>query len=101
MNYLSRFLPQLLAVDLPLEKKLSMIFDMMLAAIDTTTYALTYNAYYLAKNPEAQEALYKEIVEHYGDVTSGSDPEVLTPSVLSKMKYLKAVIKVPGEALEC
>ena len=90
-DWSKRFLPQLLAVELPIEKKLAMIFDMMLAAIDTTTYALTYNAYYLARNPDAQEALYREIVKHCGD--DASNPMALTPSILSKMKYLKGAIK--------
>lgn len=90
-DWSGRFLPQLLSVDLPMEQKVSMIFDMMLAAIDTTTYALTYNAYFLAKNPHAQEVLYEEIVRHCG--SDVDDPKPLTPTILSKMRYLKAVMK--------
>ena len=85
-----RFLPQLLSLDLTVDQKLSVIFDMMAAAIDTTTYAMTFNAYLLAKNPRVQDELYREIVAHCGEDSSS---EALTPSILSRMRYLKAVIK--------
>ena len=88
-----RFLPQLLSVDLPADQKLSVLFDMMVAAVDTTTYAMTYNAYFLAKNPHVQEELYREIRTHCGECGKASMPRVLTPSMLSRMRYLKAVIR--------
>ena len=50
-----RFLPQLLSVEsLSTKDKLTMIFDMMLAALDTTTYSLFRTLFLMAKNPETQ-----------------------------------------------
>ena len=85
-----KFLPQLLSLNLSVDQTMSIIFDMMIAAIDTTTYALTNNAYFLAKNPEVQEKLYQEVVTHCGTISA---PRDLTPSTLTRMRYLKAVMK--------
>ena len=50
-----RFLPQLLSIQsLEIKDKLSMIFDMMLAALDTTTYSVFKTLFYMAKHPETQ-----------------------------------------------
>ena len=87
----NRFLPQLLSLDLSVDQKLVVIFDMMLAGIDTTTYMMTHVAYFLAKNPQVQDKLHQEIVTHCGAVSE--NPPVLTPIMISKLKYLKAVIK--------
>ena len=52
-----RFLPQLLSIEsLGIKDKLSMIFDMMLAAIDTTTYTVFKTLFYMAKHPDTQVA---------------------------------------------
>ena len=50
-----RFLPQLMSIEsLDDKDKMSMIFDMMFAALDTTTYSIFRTLFYLAKAPEAQ-----------------------------------------------
>ena len=50
-----RFLPQLLSIEsLDDKDKMSMLFDMMFAALDTTTYSMFRTLFYLAKTPEAQ-----------------------------------------------
>ena len=50
-----RFLPQLLSIEsLDDKDKMTMIFDMMFAALDTTTYTMFRTLFFLAKSPEAQ-----------------------------------------------
>ena len=50
-----RFLPQVLGIEsLGIKDKLSMIFDMMLAALDTTTYSLLRTLFFMSKHPETQ-----------------------------------------------
>ena len=50
-----RFLPQLLSIEgLHFDEKVSVVFDMMLAAIDTTTYSTFRALFFLSKNQEAQ-----------------------------------------------
>jgi cytochrome P450 len=43
--------------------------------------------YNLAKNPDVQEKLYKEIKQ----VLPNNEP--ITPEILSKLPYIKAVVK--------
>ena len=82
-----KFLPQLLNIEnLSIDDKVSVIFDMLLAAIDTTTYTTLTNCFYLAKNPEVQERLFTEINENVGQGNS------LNASTLVKMHYLRACV---------
>merc|ERR1719419_1051480 len=84
-----RFLPQLLGLKgLTEGEKASVIFDMMLAAIDTTTYSIFRVMYFLSQNPQAQETLFNEIVEQIGATES-----TITPTALANMHYLKACIR--------
>ncbi|XP_059096485.1 probable cytochrome P450 49a1 [Tigriopus californicus] len=61
-----------------------MALDMIAAGIDTTGASSGFLLYHLAANPEKQEILRKELLEH--------DPHI-TESSLKKMRYLKACIK--------
>lgn len=80
-----KFLPQLLNMEgIDMDQKVSVIFDMMFAAIDTTTYTTLRAAFLLAKNPDAQEKLYQEINENVGTLSSVN---------FSKLPYLRACIK--------
>lgn len=89
LDWSKRFLPQLLSIEsLTMSEKVSIIFDMMFAAQDTTTYSLVRVLFFLAKNPEAQEKLYSEICEHVGKPGTP-----MTPTSLSKLQFMKACIK--------
>ena len=59
-----------------------MAFDMVIAGIDTTGNALAFLVYQLARNPEKQEQLRKEI--------SGLKRDSLRPQDLGQMKYFRA-----------
>jgi len=84
-----RFLPQLLSIEsLGIKDKLSMIFDMMLAAIDTTTYTVFKTLFYMAKHPDTQERLHEELMRHVGPPGSP-----ITPTAVSNLHYLKACVK--------
>ena len=54
--------------------------------LQTTTGSL-WVMYNLAKNPDVQEKLYKEIKQ----VLPNNEP--ITPEILSKLTYVKAVVK--------
>ena len=54
--------------------------------LQTTTGSL-WVMYNLAKNPDVQEKLYKEIKQ----VLPNKEP--ITPEILSKLTYVKAVVK--------
>jgi cytochrome P450 len=57
------------------------------AGVDTTSTALTYIAYVLAKHPEYIEKLEKEVSSHYKDVDEFQSIE------LEKLPLLNAVIR--------
>lgn len=61
-----------------------MALDMIAAGIDTTGLSIGFILYHLAANPEKQEILRKEILEHDSHINESS---------LKKMRYLKACIK--------
>ncbi|XP_044726569.1 cytochrome P450 302a1, mitochondrial-like [Chrysoperla carnea] len=62
--------------------------DMLLAGIDTMSYTLCFVFYHLAKNPNAQEKLYKEILE----LLPNKQTEV-TAEIIENAKYTKSVLK--------
>ncbi|XP_070566052.1 cholesterol side-chain cleavage enzyme, mitochondrial-like [Ptychodera flava] len=63
------------------------ITEMLSAAIDTTSNALKWSLYEVARQPEVQERFYEEIKS----VLSGR--EVPTADDIAKMPYLKGVVK--------
>ncbi|XP_078598372.1 putative cytochrome P450 49a1 [Branchiostoma floridae x Branchiostoma japonicum] len=82
------FLQSLLSrSDVTFEEAMLMAVDLMAAGIDTTGNTLMFNLFCLAKNPEAQEKLYREIQE----VVPAGQP--IDDKVLNRMHYLRAVVK--------
>lgn len=69
------------------DKVLTVISELILAGVDTTSHHLAFTLYLLALNKDKQDILYKEIkdnIKHNGQPT---DSEV------SSLSYLKAVFK--------
>ncbi|XP_058801359.1 cytochrome P450 302a1, mitochondrial [Phymastichus coffea] len=62
--------------------------DMLLAAIDTTTYSTSFALYHLARNSEAQEKLYAETSK-----LLVKEIDSITADTLREATYTKAVIK--------
>ncbi|XP_035690058.1 probable cytochrome P450 49a1 [Branchiostoma floridae] len=73
--------------DVTFEEAMEMALDLLSAGIDTTGNTLMFNLFCLAKNPEAQEKLYREIQE----VVPAEQP--IDDKVLNRMHYLRAVVK--------
>ncbi|XP_066267336.1 probable cytochrome P450 49a1 [Branchiostoma lanceolatum] len=73
--------------DVTFEEAMLMAVDLLAAGIDTTGNTLMFNLFWLAKNPEAQEKLYQEIME----VVPAGQP--VDDKMLNKMHYLRAVVK--------
>ncbi|XP_037048220.1 cytochrome P450 CYP12A2-like isoform X1 [Bradysia coprophila] len=67
---------------------LVMALDMLLAGVDTTSASSTNCLYYLAKNPEKQEKLRKEVQAIPVDANGK-----LMPSSFQSVPYLRACIK--------
>lgn len=65
-----------------------MVLDSLLAGVDTTTSGLVATLYMLAKNPDKQENLRKEVLSILPEKSSK-----LTPQSLNNIPYLRAVIK--------
>ncbi|XP_050733456.1 probable cytochrome P450 49a1 [Eriocheir sinensis] len=67
---------------------LTFIMDIVFAGIDTTSHTMGFCLYLLAKNPEVQKKLQKEVDEVVGDLQGP-----LTPQHMARLSYAKAVIK--------
>uniref|UniRef100_A0A1W7RAQ8 Putative cytochrome P450 301a1, mitochondrial n=1 Tax=Hadrurus spadix TaxID=141984 RepID=A0A1W7RAQ8_9SCOR len=65
----------------------TMLLDMLLVGVDTTTHATSFAIYYLAKNPTAQEKAYTEVSK----ILSKGEP--ITSKIMNELHYLKACIK--------
>nr|AHA93084.1 cytochrome P450 CYP27A3 [Ictalurus punctatus] len=79
---------------------LGSITELLLAGVDTTSNTISWTLYHLARDPEAQQRLYNEVISICpGDKMTSSED-------ISKMPWLKAVVKetlrlypvVPGNA---
>ncbi|KAI8499629.1 hypothetical protein Bbelb_226800 [Branchiostoma belcheri] len=82
------FLQSLLSRDdVTFEEAMLMAVDLLGGGIDTTGNALMFNLFCLAKNPEVQEKLYREITEVVPPGQSIDD------KTLNRMRYLRAVVK--------
>ncbi|XP_078598371.1 putative cytochrome P450 49a1 [Branchiostoma floridae x Branchiostoma japonicum] len=73
--------------DVTFKEAMMMAMDLLSSGIDTTGNTLMFNLFCLAKNPEAQEKLYREIQE----VVPAGQP--IDDKVLNRMHYLRAVVK--------
>ncbi|KAL0272713.1 UNVERIFIED_CONTAM: hypothetical protein PYX00_005578 [Menopon gallinae] len=62
--------------------------DLLLVGIDTTSVAATTILYHIAKNPEQQDKLHRELV-----ALLPSENDVITEETISKSVYLSACIK--------
>lgn len=62
--------------------------DLLMAGIDTTSHTTSFLLYQLARNPEIQERLRREVLDVVGP--KGSP---LTVSNANNLHYLKACIK--------
>ncbi|CAK1604156.1 unnamed protein product [Parnassius mnemosyne] len=74
--------------NLDLKDIIGMMVDILMAAIDTTAYATSFALYHLARNPECQQKLYKEVANLLPTKES-----ILTSDVLSKAVYVRSCIK--------
>ncbi|XP_042192264.1 cytochrome P450 27C1 isoform X2 [Callorhinchus milii] len=61
--------------------------EMLLAGVDTTSFTLSWSAYLLAKNPNVQSAVHKEVVRNLGAHT------IPTSEDLSKLPLIRGVLK--------
>ncbi|XP_068236278.1 probable cytochrome P450 49a1 [Palaemon carinicauda] len=78
----------LLNPDLSRKDVVTLILDMLVAGIDTTSHTLGFTLYLLARNPECQARLQEEI-----DSVLGDHQGPLDPKHLAQLSYLKAVVK--------
>ncbi|XP_046960949.1 cytochrome P450 302a1, mitochondrial [Vanessa cardui] len=62
--------------------------DILMAAIDTTSYTTSFALYHLARNPESQNKLFEELFS----LMPEKDAEV-TSEILSKAVYLRSCVK--------
>ncbi|XP_076028997.1 putative cytochrome P450 301a1, mitochondrial isoform X2 [Oratosquilla oratoria] len=67
---------------------LTMVLDLLIAGVDTTSHTLGFTLYELAKNPSRQAKLQREVDRVVG---KGRDP--LTGDQLSRLQYTKAVVR--------
>ncbi|XP_064102546.1 cytochrome P450 3A6-like [Macrobrachium nipponense] len=67
-------------------------FLLLLAGYETTSAALAFTSYLLAKNPHVQQRLYEEISEHV------ENEDDLTYDMVGQLQYLDMVI---NESLRC
>ncbi|XP_057367927.1 cytochrome P450 302a1, mitochondrial-like [Daphnia carinata] len=74
--------------DLDVKDVITMVADMLLAGIDTSSYTMSFILYHLAKNPLSQEKIYLEVKQLLPKSNS-----VVTSDVLAQLKYLKAAVK--------
>ena len=81
-------LEELLTRGLSPKNAIVFVIDMLMAGIDTTSHTTSFLLYFLARNPDKQELLRKEVLQVVGP--RGSP---LTDSAINDLHYLKACIK--------
>lgn len=84
----SKFLTYLLTQkSLTLDEATSSATDLLTGAVETTSNAILWTLYCLAKNPEMQDEIYNNIRTVVGD------NEEITPEILGKISHVKASFK--------
>ncbi|XP_013186140.2 cytochrome P450 302a1, mitochondrial [Amyelois transitella] len=78
----------LIQPNLDLKDIVGMMVDMLMAAIDTTSYATSFALYHLATNVDVQEKMFQEIMALLPTKNSEISAETLT-----KATYVRSVIK--------
>ncbi|XP_071541051.1 probable cytochrome P450 49a1 isoform X2 [Panulirus ornatus] len=78
----------LLSPGLSRKDVVTLILDMLFAGIDTTSHTIGFTLYLLARNPEVQAQLQKEV-----DTVLGDHQGPIMQRHLAQLSYLKAVIK--------
>nr|P0DOX0.1 RecName: Full=Cytochrome P450 27C1; AltName: Full=All-trans retinol 3,4-desaturase [Aquarana catesbeiana] len=77
----------LISKELTLEELYANMTEMLLAGVDTTSFTLSWATYLLAKNPQAQQMVYDQIVQNLGKDT------VPTAEDVPKLPLIRAVLK--------
>lgn len=67
---------------------ITMVLDMLMAGIDTTSHSMAFVLYHLAKNPDVQERAYQEVRSVLPHKSKS-----LSVSELNQLRYVKACIK--------
>jgi len=78
----------LLTKDLELSGAMVMVTDMLMAGIDTTSHTVGFFLYHMARNPDKQELLHKEIQS-----LLPKKEDKITTEIYNELKYLKVCIK--------
>ncbi|XP_044788296.1 cytochrome P450 27C1 isoform X3 [Bubalus bubalis] len=76
-----------LSQELTLEEIYANMTEMLLAGVDTTSFTLSWAVYLLARHPEVQQALYREIVRNLGQ------RHVPTAADVPKVPLVRALLK--------
>ena len=66
---------------------LASVIDVLFAGVDSTSNAMQWVLYMMAKNPDKQDILRQEVLSVLGDTT------MATPTTLAQMPYLKAWVR--------
>ncbi|KAG8178823.1 hypothetical protein JTE90_015376 [Oedothorax gibbosus] len=74
--------------DLDVSHAMVFVADMLMAGVETTSHTVAFMLYHLARNPDKQERLFKEIIELLPD----KDLKI-TKTNFEKLYYLKACVK--------
>ncbi|XP_062974733.1 cytochrome P450 27C1 [Elgaria multicarinata webbii] len=84
--------------DLTVEEIYANMTEMLLAGVDTTSFTLSWATYLLAKHPEVQHSIYKEIVSNLGkDKVPDADDIPNLPMIRALLKETLRLFPVlPG-----
>ncbi|MEE6488788.1 hypothetical protein FKM82_015380 [Ascaphus truei] len=88
----------LVSKELSLEEIYANMTEMLLAGVDTTSFTLSWAAYLLANNPQAQQRVYKQILQNLGkDLIPTAEDVPKTPLVRAVLKETLRLFPVlPG-----
>ena len=81
-------LEELLVRGMSPQDAVELVINMLMAGIDTTSNSTSFMLYLLAKNPDKQEILRKEVLS-----VVGPRGAPVTVAALNELRYLKACVK--------